>query len=101
MDEVMCPYCGKEFRIETCDIAGNEEFIDMCPHCKKEVQIYAEVVLELYANEVEYFNCEACGKKEYEIDSEKLPYEKENGEWEYKKLCAGCYWKELMKRREE
>ena len=45
MDYVICPYCGKEFRIETCDIAGNEEFIDMSPHCEKEVQIYAEVVL--------------------------------------------------------
>lgn len=100
MDYVICPYCGEGFAIETCEIRDGDQFIEECPHCKKEMEIYAEVVLELSTDEVRYFTCDICGKKEYEIDSQKLPYEKESGKWEYKKLCGGCYWKELMKRRE-
>lgn len=101
MDKVICPYCGEEFEIETCELKGGEQFIDECPNCEKGVEIYAEVVLKLSAHEPEYFKCEVCGKKEYDIESNYLPYEKENGEWEYKALCPECYWKELKRRREK
>lgn len=100
MDYVICPYCGEGFSVETCELEDGDNFIKECPYCKNEMEIYAEAVLELSADEVRYFNCDICGKKEYEIYSKNLPYEKENGEWKYKKLCGKCFRKELNIRRE-
>lgn len=101
MDEVRCPYCGCIFEIDTCEIQSGELFIEECPECEKEMEVYAEAILDLSANKVRFFKCDVCGKKEYEIARMTLPYEKENGEWEYKKLCGSCYWEELKRRREQ
>ena len=100
MDYVICPYCGEKIGIELCDIGNLDVFIDECPNCEKEVEIYVETVVELSAYKPTYFNCDLCGEKEYEIEGRQLPYEKGDGKWEFKKLCGGCYWKELKRRRE-
>lgn len=87
MDEVICPYCGEKIGIEVCDIGNDETFIVDCSNCDNEVEVTAEVVLELSAEKVRYF---------YEIDSRELPY-KVGDKYEVKKLCRRCYLREISK----
>lgn len=97
MDYVICPYCGEKISIEVCDIGNNDTFIIDCSNCDNEVEVTAEVVLELSAEKVRYFNCELCGEEYYEIDSRELPYKIGDNEYEVKKLCRRCYLREISK----
>lgn len=82
---VYCPYCNEEVNCMDIEFDGSNETDFECSNCEREFEIQREWTPSFSVNEINYYECEECGKED----------RNDNMLWTNndKYLCKSCYFK--------
>ena len=87
---VNCPYCNEEVDCEGVEFDGYNKVDYECNNCRKEFEIEREWYPSYGANEINYYECEECGKE----DRDDNMFRQGVGEY----LCRSCYFKKEIEK---